>query len=214
MKTPYKNIYSVLKLNRFIVLVVVICALLSSTFSVWVAFKTHKNALNSAFAINTDGGIIPLKLVNQKENFKVEALAHLELFHNYFYNIDASNYEKNLEKALWLGNSSVDNLYRQKKADGVYNRLLQYSLVQKVLQITTQLKEHNGSYTFTTTTIFEINRGSIDDTYELVSTGNLISVDRNFPNNPHGLLITNYFENTLKKLNTKNWVTKKFSKWK
>ncbi|REE07772.1 hypothetical protein DFQ09_111102 [Winogradskyella pacifica] len=204
MKTPYKNIYSVLKLNRFIVLVVVICALLSSTFSVWVAFRTYKNALNSAFAINTDGSIIPLKLIYQKENFKVEALAHLDLFHNYFYNIDASNYEKNLEKALWLGNSSVDNLYRQKKADGVYNRLLQYSLVQKVLQITSELKEHNGSYTFTTTTIFEINRGSIVDTYELVSTGNLISVDRNFPNNPHGLLITNYFENTLKKLNTKN----------
>ncbi|WP_340156388.1 conjugal transfer protein TraK [uncultured Winogradskyella sp.] len=204
MKTPYKNIYSVLKLNRFIVLVVVSCALLSSTFSVWVAFRIHKNALNSAFAINTDGSIIPLKLINQKENFKVEALAHLDLFHNYFYNIEASNYEKNLEKALWLGNSSVDNLYRQKKADGVYNRLLQYSLVQKVLQITSELKEHNGSYTFTTTTIFEINRGSIVDTYELVSKGNLISVARNFPNNPHGLLITNYFENTLKKLNTKN----------
>lgn len=214
MKTPYKNIYSVLKLNRFIVLVVVSCALLSSTFSVWVAFRIHKNALNSAFAINTDGSIIPLKLINQKENFKVEALAHLDLFHNYFYNIEASNYEKNLEKALWLGNSSVDNLYRQKKADGVYNRLLQYSLVQKVLQITSELKEHNGSYTFTTTTIFEINRGSIVDTYELVSKGNLISVARNFPNNPHGLLITNYFENTLKKLNTKNWVAKNISTWK
>ena len=201
MKTPYKNIYNVLKLNRFIVLAVVVCALLSSSFSVWMAFTTNKNAMNSAFAINTDGSIIPLKLVNQKENFKVEALAHLELFHNYFYNIDASNYEKNLEKALWLGNSSVDNLYRQKKADGVYNRLLQYSLVQKVLRIDSKITESNGSYDFTTTTIFEINRGSIIDTYELVSTGNLILVDRNFPNNPHGLLITNYFENTLKKLN-------------
>jgi hypothetical protein len=201
MKTPYKNIYSVLKLNRFIVLTVVVCALLSSSFSVWMAFNTNKNAMNSAFAINTDGSIIPLKLVNQKENFKVEALAHLELFNNYFYNIDASNYEKNLKKALWLGNSSVDNLYRQKKADGVYNRLLQYSLVQKVLSIDSQITENNGSYGFTTTTIFEINRGSIIDTYELVSTGNLIMVDRNFPNNPHGLLITNYFENTLKKLN-------------
>ena len=157
--------------------------------------------MNSAFAINTDGSIIPLKLVNQKENFKVEALAHLELFHNYFYNIDASNYEKNLKKALWLGNSSVDNLYRQKKADGVYNRLLQYSLVQKVLSIESQITENNGSYGFTSITIFKINRGSIIDTYELVSTGNLIMVDRNFPNNPHGLLITNYFENTLKKLN-------------
>ncbi|MDP5361695.1 MAG: hypothetical protein NWP79_06055 [Paracoccaceae bacterium] len=30
--------------------------------------------------------------------------------------------------------------------------------------------------------------------------GNLIRVDRHFPNNTHGLLITNFFENSLKKL--------------
>lgn len=204
MKAPYRNIYNVLKLNRFIVLSVVILALLSSTFSLWMAFTTNKTALNSAFAINTDGSIIPMKLVTQKENFTVEALANLELFHHYFYNIDASNYEKNLEKALWLGNSSVDNLYRQKKADGVYNRLLQYSLVQKVLSIDSKINENNGSYSFTTTTIFEINRGVIIDTYELISTGNLIIVDRNFPNNPHGLLITDYFENTLKKVSNES----------
>ena len=204
MKTPYNNIYAVLKLNRFIVFAVILCALTSSIFCIWMAFSINKKALNSAFAINTDGTIIPLKLVTQKENFEVEALAHLELFHTYFYNIDASNYVKNLEKALWLGNSSVDNLYRQKKADGVYNRLLQYSLVQKVLRIDTKIEEQNGKYAFRTVTIFEINRGSIIDTYELVSTGNLITVDRNFPNNPHGLLITNYFENTLKKLSDEN----------
>ena len=204
MKAPYNNIYNILKLNRFIVLAVVIFAFLFSIFSLWMAFSTNKRALNSAFAINTDGSIIPLKLVTQKENFKVEALAHLELFHTYFYNIDASNYERNLEKALWLGNSSVDNLYRQKKADGVYNRLLQYSLVQKVLSIDSQINENNSSYSFTTTTIFEINRGTIIDTYQLVSTGNLIMVDRNFPNNPHGLLITDYFENILKKLNNES----------
>ena len=45
---------------------------------------------------------------------------------------------------------------------------------------------------------------TITDTYELVSTGNLIVVDRNYPNNTHGLLITNYFENSLKKLNNEN----------
>ncbi|WP_310991242.1 conjugal transfer protein TraK [Aequorivita marina] len=204
MNTPYTNIYKILKLNRFIVLAVIVFAFLSSSFSIWIAFTTNQKALNSAFAINTDGSIIPLKLVTQKENFRVEALAHLELFHRYFYNIDASNYENNLEKALWLGNSSVDNLYRQKKADGVYNRLLQYSLVQKVLSIDSKINESDGNYSFSTTSIFEINRGSITDTYELVSSGKLIHVDRNFPNNPHGLLITEYFENTLKKLNDEN----------
>ncbi|WP_028375621.1 conjugal transfer protein TraK [Leeuwenhoekiella sp. MAR_2009_132] len=204
MKTPYSSIYKVLHLNRLVVIALIVFATLSSCFSVWIAHNINNKALNSAFAINTDGSIIPLKLVNQKENFKVEALAHLELFHSYFYNIDASNYEKNLEKALWLGNNSVDNLYRQKKADGVYNRLIQYSLVQRVLSIDSQIDEQNGEQTFRTVTVFEINRGSTIDTYELVSTGNLILVDRNFPKNPHGLLITNYFEKSLKKLTDKN----------
>lgn len=204
MKTPYKNIYAVLKYNRFIVLATVVCAMLTSGFSAWMAYNINNKALNSAFAVNTDGSIIPLKLVTQKENYRVEALSHLGLFHSYFYNIDASNYEKNLAKALWLGNSSVDNLYRQKKADGVYNRLLQYSLVQKVLSIETEIEQQDNLVTFRTVTVFEINRGSIIDSYELVSTGNLIPVERHFPNNPHGLLITNYFENTLKKLKNEN----------
>ncbi len=204
MKTPYKNIYGVLQTNRFVVITVVSGALISSLLFGWMMYDMQRTALNNTFAINTDGSVIPLKWVTQKENLEVEAKAHLELFHNYFYNIDTSNYLRNLEKALWLGNSSVDNLYRQKKADGVYNRLLQYSLVQKVLSIESQLDLQVEPYQFRTTTIFEINRGTVVDRYELVSSGNLIVVDRNYPTNTHGLLITNYFENTLKKINDEN----------
>ena len=84
----------------------------------------------------------------------------------------------------------------------IYTDDLTYNQYKEIVEfIDSKISESNGTYSFTTTTIFEINRGSIIDTYELVSTGNLIMVDRNFPNNPHGLLITNYFENTLKKLN-------------
>lgn len=200
MKTHYKDIYAVLKMNRFIIIIVVVSAFMASAFSGWVVYDTYNRALDNAFAINTNGAVIPLKLVSQKENFMVEAMAHIELFHTSFYNIDASNYERNLEKALWLGNSSVDNLYRQKKADGVYNRLLQYSLVQKVLTIKSEVVTNDNSHSFKTITHFEINRGMVTDRYELITTGNLIQVDRNFPNNTHGLLITNFFEKSLKKL--------------
>ncbi|MDP3944808.1 MAG: conjugal transfer protein TraK [Lutibacter sp.] len=203
MKTPYKNIYTVLKLNRFIVLAVVVGAVITSTISVIMVFKLHRQTMNSAFAVNTDGSIIPLKLVSAQENLEVEALAQLEHFHTYFYHIDASNYEKHLEKALWLGNSTVDALYRQKKADGVYNRLIQYSLIQKVVSIKSKVDVQVEPYAFETTCIFEINRGSIIDTYELNTTGKLIHVDRNFPNNTHGLLITDYYEKTLRKINNK-----------
>ena len=198
--TKYRNITDILRLNRFIVLAVVVLSLLTSSFALWSVFRFNRQMMNSAFAVNTDGTVIPLKLVSQKENLAVEALAHLELFHRYFYGIDDSNYENNLEKALWLGNSSVDNVYRQKKADGVYNRLLQYSLVQKIVSMDTELNLSKEPYGFRTETVFEINRGSITDTYKLITTGNLIMVDRNFPNNTHGLLITDFFENSLRKI--------------
>ncbi|MEM7485465.1 MAG: conjugal transfer protein TraK [Bacteroidota bacterium] len=201
--TPYKNIYTVLKTNRFIVLAIVAVSLLTSSLSLIMVYCFNTKMLNSTFAVNTDGSIIPLKLVSQKENIEVEALSHLDLFHHYFYGIDESNYKRNLEKALWLGDSTVDNVYRQKKADGVYNRLLQYSLVQKVISIDTELTLSKKGNSFRTETVFEINRGSVIDRYRLVTTGDLLIVDRNFPNNTHGLLITNFFENSLKKVDNR-----------
>jgi len=204
MKTPYKNIYKVLDQNRCIVWSLVIGMTVTCVVAILSILKLHRETVDKAFMVNTDGNVIPLKLVSQRENLGVEVLSHLDLFHTYFYNIDPSNYEKNLEKALWLGNSSVDALYRQKKSDGVYNRLLQYSLVQKVLRIESEIEVSQEPYPFRTTTLFEINRGTVTDTYELVTTSNLIHVDRNFPKNTHGLLITDYFENSLKKIQDEN----------
>ncbi|MBU2903457.1 conjugal transfer protein TraK [Arenibacter algicola] len=204
MKTPYKNIYKVLDQNRFIVWSMVIGTMVTCVVAILSMLKLHRETVDKVFMVNTDGDVIPLKLVSQKENLGVEVLSHLELFHTYFYHIDPSNYEKNLEKALWLGNSSVDALYRQKKSDGIYNRLLQYSLVQKVLRIESEIEISQEPYTFRTTTLFQINRGQVTDTYELVTSGNLIHVDRNFPKNTHGLLITDYFENSLKKVQNEN----------
>lgn len=202
MKTPYSNIYAVLKTNRFIVYSCVVSTTLCVLFSGWMVYSSYKKFASSAFAISTTGEVIPLRLTTEKEHLEVEALAHLDLFHRYFYNIDASNYTKNLDKALWLGNSSVDQVYQQKRADGLYNRLIQYSLVQRVLQIDSQIDLDANPIQFKTTLTFEINRGSVTDTYQLLTTGNLISVARNFPNNPHGLLITNYFEQHLQKIDS------------
>lgn len=200
MKIPYKNIFDVLRINRLIVLSTIACSALTCVISIFMTIKIHRESQNNAFVVNGEGNVVPLKLIDQRENLEVEALAHLELFHRYFYDLDANNYKKQIDKALWLGNNSVSDLFRQKQADGVYNRLLQYSLVQKVIKIESHVDIKREPYLFKTLTVFQINRGTITDTYELTTTGNLIHVDRNFPNNPHGLLITNFFENTLRKI--------------
>ena len=203
METPYKNIYQVLKMNRFIVLTVIIASLLSTIFSSLMSYKIYNKSINGAFAIGRNGEVMPLQWVGQKENLEVEVLEHLRLFHTYFYGIDATNFESNIEKALWLGNSTVDNVYRQKKSDGVYNRLMQYALVQKIISVESEVNLQAEPYSFKTIIVFQINRGSIIDTYEMVTTGSLIHLEkRNFPKNTHGLLITDYFENSLKKVDS------------
>jgi hypothetical protein len=55
-------------------------------------------------------------------------------------------------------------------------------------------------YRFETRIVISINRGKVTDAYELITSGRLIRVDRNFPHNPHGLLITDFFENSLQKI--------------
>ena len=200
MKTPFKNIQQVLRLNRIVVLALIVMAGLVCITSTFLVIKTHKDSLNQAFVVSSDGAVIPLQLADERENLEVEALAHLEQFHSWFYGVEANSYEKNMEKALWLGNASVDAIYRQKKADGFYNRLLQYSLVQQVERIDSQIDMDQEPYAFQTRTLIHINRGTVTDTYELITTGKLITVARHFPHNPHGLLITDFFENSLRKI--------------
>lgn len=134
----------------------------------------------------------------------MEALAHIDLFHRLFYGIDDSNYHDHLDKALWLGDASVDAIYRQKKSDGVYNRLLQFSLRQEVVKVDIELDLDKEPYRFRARTIFEVHRGAVMDRYQLVTSGELIVVERNFPNNPHGLLITDFFEDSLRQLEPEN----------
>ncbi len=208
MKTPFKNIQQQLRLNRWVVLSVVIVSGLVCIISVIIVAQMHRNILNSAFVVNGTGDVIPLQWIHERENLEVEALAHLEQFHRWFYEVDAANYGRHMEKALWLGDASVDALFRQKKSDGFYNRLMQYSLVQKVERIDSKIDLATEPYRFETRTVFHINRGSVTDTYELSTSGKLMPVERHFPHNPHGLLIMDFFENSLRKIEN-NETTKK-----
>nr|WP_313790001.1 hypothetical protein [uncultured Allomuricauda sp.] len=84
--------------------------------------------------------------------------------------------------------------------DGGYNRLLQFSLRQEIIQVDIELNLDHEPYGFRATILFEVNRGTATDRYRLDTSGELIHIDRNFPHNPHGLLITQYFENSLRKI--------------
>ncbi|MAO16793.1 MAG: conjugal transfer protein TraK [Muricauda sp.] len=200
MKTPFKNIQYHLRLNRWVVLSVISTSGLVSILSLVMVFQMHRDVLDHAFVVNGQGEVIPLSWADQRENREVEALAQLEQFHQWFYGVDAGSYQRNMERALWLGNASVANVFQQKRADGFYNRLLQYSLVQKVVRVDSKIDMGQKGYRFQCRIMIEVHRGKVTDSYELFTSGQLVEVERRFPHNPHGLLITDFFENSLRKM--------------
>ncbi|SFU78480.1 hypothetical protein SAMN05216480_12714 [Pustulibacterium marinum] len=200
MKNPYPTIYDVLQKHRWIVLILVIGSFVTVLGSVGFVVYSVQQSKKEVFVLSPEGAVIPLRLEELRKYSKVEALAQLEQFHHLFYGLEAGNYEKRIEKALWLGDQTVSEVYQQKRSEGVYNRLLQYSLVQRVLSVRSEIYGESVPFGFRTVVLFEIKRGTVTDTYELVTTGKLIGVDRSFPENPHGLLLTEFYEQSLRKL--------------
>lgn len=197
---PYKNIFESLKINRIITISIIGFAAVISIFSIYQVRRIHEESLDKAFVIDPQGSVFPLKEVYHKEYLEVESRAHLERFLFFFYELNSINYRDRLSKALWLGDQSVDQLYKQKKEDGVYNRILQYSLLQKIEGSDFNVRIQGDKIHFTAEVILKITRGEVNDLYNLKVTGQLIKVARKFPENPHGLLITDYYEQQLIKI--------------
>ncbi len=200
MKTPYKDIYDTLKSNRIVMIVVVVFSTLTTICSLSFAYSVYQTSLNSHFAVNTNGEIIPLAFINERNNFEVEAQHDLQLFFEAFYSIDQTSFEDNIEKALWLGDDSVKERFLQKQSEGFYNEMIANSLIQKVQHIESVVNTQSP-YDFKTSLILSLQRASITDYYEIVVSGNIVLLDtRHFPENPHGMLITNFFEESQKKI--------------
>ena len=196
MKTPYKNILSVLRLNRFIVLIVVICCFLFSGYCVLMIQKLQQKTINSAFVVSTEGDVIPLTYQDVRDNLLVEIEHHLLLFHTYFYEIDGANYESQIEKALWLGAQSLIKVFEETKARGHYNNLIQYSTRQEIIEVQSKIDANGPVHSFETKVLFDVVNGDNRKRYLRTTTGVIVSegIKRSFPYNPHGLLISRFFE--------------------
>lgn len=200
MKHTYKPIQSILRLNRIVVVSIIVCSFGFGLYCVSLINEIRTEALNKAFVVSSKGDVIPLQYVEARENLKVELLSHLDKFHRNFYEIDGLNYKEQINKALWMGDQSVSEVFKATVADGHYNRLVQYSSRQEIVSIESLYTISPEVIQFQTTIVFNVVRGESKEKWERITTGNVSRVKRSFPYNPHGLLISRFFEKSLKKV--------------
>jgi hypothetical protein len=197
MEKPKLDIYKTLIVNRLVVWGLVVAFIVSSAIFAYSLSDLYTKQLNTVLVLDTDGEVIPMKWMQRDENIKVEIKDHLEKFHTYFYQYDAYNVEKSLEKALWFGDNSIEQLYIKRKNDGWYTRVSSYGIKQKIeiLPENIEIEGNSEPYSFRVKAVLSITQDDQTIRYSFETTGLIIFVSRNYPLNPHGLLITRFAEN-------------------
>jgi len=196
MKNPKIDIYKTLLVNRMVVYALLLAFIIASLFFSISIKKLYTKQLNTVLVLDSKGEVIPMKWADRAENIKIEIADHLERFHNYFYAYDAYNIDRQLERALWYGDKSVEQLFIKRKNDGYYNRVKTYGIKQEI-EIKPEdilIVGNNEPFTFRVKATLTIKQYEDYTFYTFETEGNIIFVSRNYPLNPHGLLITNFSE--------------------
>lgn len=127
----------------------------------------------------------------QESNFIMEAKAHIQLFHQYFFNLppDDEYIQWTLGKAMYMADATA---LKQKKAmeeNGFYSDIISSSAVCTIKCDSINFDEHTKKFKYYGTQL--IKRRSRDLKRSIITVGDIENVPRT-QNNPHGLLITNW----------------------
>ena len=138
-------------------------------------------------------GSIPFMAERSKNEmtFDIEAKAHIQLFHQYFFNLPPDNdYIKwTLGKALYMADGTAMKQKQAMEENGFYSDIISSSAVCTIKCDSILFDEHKKKFKYFGTQL--IKRRSRDLKRSIITVGEIENVPRT-QNNPHGLLITNW----------------------
>ncbi len=200
-KKPEMDIYKAIRRNNTIVWGLVVAFLLGMLFFSVTMMKMYKYQMNHMLTLDKKGEVLPLTWIPRHENLVIEMKHHLEMFHKYFYEYDRYNWKEQIDKSLWLADQSAEQLFLKRENEGWFTEVNNLGTSQRIILDTDSIQVYGVKepFEFEVPAILIIENSTQRNIYQFRSRGYLITVNRNYPLNPHGLLITQYKE-TNKKL--------------
>lgn len=127
----------------------------------------------------------------QEANFTMEAKAHIQLFHQYFFTLppDDEYIKWTLGKAMYMADGTAMKQKQAMDENGFYSDIISSSAVCTIKCDSIQFSERERKFKYFGTQL--IKRRSRDLKRSIVTIGEIENVPRT-QNNPHGLLITNW----------------------
>jgi hypothetical protein len=204
MKTG-EDFFTVLKKNNTTVWVIGFVAILSILGSLFFAFTVYKDSTNNIYSINEKGELIPLKKLEIQSADLIQAKANLELFVDQYYNLDAYSMKRKRERVLWLVGDQPTLIVKDRANKGYFDEFLSIAGLTQNAEILQQTLKITKEAPYTAEFVVRIQRvnGGVSQFYNSSIKVKMERVNRNFPYNPYGLLITQFSEN-LQKVDVKS----------
>ena len=164
---------------------VVICGMLIA-----YGAKVLSEERNQVYVL--DGDMPFLAQRSQEEaNFVMEAKAHIQLFHQYFFTLppDDDYIKWTLGKAMYMADGTAIKQKQAMEENGFFSDIVSSSATCTIMCDSIKLDEHSRKFTYYGTQSIRRRTKKIRRT--LITTGALENVPRT-QNNPHGLLITHW----------------------
>ena len=185
-----QNLEQKTRLALFTVLLTIVGSTVICSFCAYYCAKLITDERSQIYILDGD---IPFLAQRSKQeaNFVMEAKAHIQLFHYYFFNLPPDNdYIKwTLGKAMYMADGTAMKQKQAMDENGFYSDIVSSSSVCTIICDSIHLDEHRRKFVYYGTQI--IKRRSRDMKRSIITTGYLENVPRT-QNNPHGLLITNW----------------------
>ncbi len=159
-------------------------------FTLWSCLRMVNSERQQIYILDGD---IPFLAQRAKleANFVMEAKAHIQLFHQYFFNLPPDNdYIKwTLGKAMYMADGTALKQKQAMDENGFFSDIISSSAVCTIMCDSIRFDQHSRKFTYYGTQL--IKRRSKDLKRSMVTSGYIQNVPRT-QNNPHGLLITNW----------------------
>lgn len=193
------------ELHKFLIRNSLICwacvaVTLGSIITCFYVISQHtKESREYLYMIRENGDIVPMEWVNRRDNIEIEAKHHLQMLSDNLYSINQFNWkEKVVNKGFWLGD--MEQFHKNRVSKGYYNIFIGSNVEQEaqVLPGNIELvKNGNGWDFYMTVDMVRKYSEKEKKSFSVFVKGRIQEKTRNFPNNPHGMWVTNFIEEKL-----------------
>lgn len=122
--------------GRNILVIVVVALMCIALVSVIIFYNNRLEAANSRVYVLVNGNSLELALGKDATvNRKVEAINHIEMAHKFFFNLDPDpvDIKKSIERALYLGDNTLQELYSRRNEELYYHKLVEGNISSRIL---------------------------------------------------------------------------------